>query len=753
MARKWCCRYLINRYLINRDLINRYLINGAASGLFFFLPWACFSQSAVKPQPDIPFADDLKKYPGLLAELAHLVEALKNNVQFPPVRTESALLPRLPMATTYYVAFPNYGETARQTVETLRQELQTSTVLRDWWQHGDLSSAGPKLQDFLEKFYEVSQYLGDEVVVSGETGGIYEKSAASQRLLIVAELRKPGLKKVLDQILKESPAATQSGVRVLDLQQLAEAKNGSGAEQLAVLVRPDFVIAAQNLTSLRGFNAFLDAKTTNFASKPFGQRLAEAYQGGTSDLMAADLHTIMNQIPLGTEQNQKIFDRTGLKDAKYAVWEYQHRAQGSDSQMELSFVGPRHGIASWLAAPAPLGSLDFISPQAAIVSSVHLKNLGEIFDEIEDISASSNPAALANVAHMEQALHISLRDDLLSLLPGEITFEAEGFAEPKPDWKIILRTGDADHLQRTLAKVLATTPFRAMEFEEEGITYHSLSIPSTPKPMEIVYTFAEGYLIIASSHETAAAAIRQHKSGESFAKSEKFTASLPAGYPADVSALLYDDPTAATALNLRRLSPEMAEAFARLSPPTAPIVFRAYGDESAIRGISTSGAADASMILMAAAIAIPNLMRARMAANESSAVATMRTVVVAQIGYFSTYPARGYATDLATLGPDPRGPSFQSPEHASFIDAALGNAGCTSDAWCPKSGYNFRLAAECKLAARGCKEFVAVATPTGSTTGTRSFCSTSDGVVRFKVGPPLTSPIGPSECRKWAPVQ
>src|SRR5580698_10706792 len=127
----------------------RTLISCVATGLFFFLPLACLSQNTVKPQPAMPFADDLKKYPGLLTELAHLVEALKNNIQLPPVRTESPL------------AFPNYGVVAHQTVETLKQELQASAVIRDWWQRGELSSTGPKLEDFLEKFSEVSQYLGD----------------------------------------------------------------------------------------------------------------------------------------------------------------------------------------------------------------------------------------------------------------------------------------------------------------------------------------------------------------------------------------------------------------------------------------------------------------------------------------------------------------------------------------------------------------------------------------------------------------
>jgi type II secretory pathway pseudopilin PulG len=745
-AKKRRCRYRINRSLITC----------ATTGLFFFLPLACLSQNTVKPQPVIPFADDLKKYPGLLTELGHLAEALKNNIQLPPVRTESLLLPRLPMATTYYVAFPNYGETAHQTWETLRQELQTSAVLRDWWQHGELSSTGPKLQDFLEKFYEVSQYLGDEVVVSGETGsGISEADASNRNFLIIAEVRKPGFKDFLRQMLKERRDESQFAVRVLDPQELAQAqtKSGSATQQIVVLVRPDFVIAAQGLEALRSFNRFLDSRTKEFVSTPFGQRLTEPYHDGTSALIGVDLHTILSQIPPGTPQNQKILDRTGFKDAKYAVWEYKHNAGGSGSQMELSFVAPRRGIASWLAAPAPLGSLDFVSPQASIVSSVHFKNLGEIFDDIKDISSSSNPNALANLTHMEQAMHISVRDDLLSLLPGEITVEAEGFSEPKPDWKIILRTGDADHLQQTLTKMLATMPIRAVESVEDGITYHSLSIPSTPKPIEIVYTFAEDYLIVASTHETAAAAIRLHKSGESFAKSPKFTASLPAGDPADVSALLYEDPASVTALNLRRLSPEWAEAFARISPPTTPIVYRAYGEETAIRGVSTSGAADAGMILVAAAIAVPNLMRARMAANESSAVATMRTIGVAQVVYSSAYPDKGYAADLATLGPDPRGPGHPSTQHPSFIDATLGNPTCTAGTWCSKTGYNFRLTGDCKLASQVCREFVAVATPTSSGTGTRSFCSTSDGVVRYKVGPPLTPPITPSECRQWLPVR
>src|SRR5580698_10334596 len=56
-----------------------------------------------------------------------------------------------------------------------------------------------------------------------------------------------------------------------------------------------------------------------------------------------------------------------------------------------------------------------------------------------------------------------------------------------------------------------------------------------------------------------------------------------------------------------------------------------------------------AIILIIAAIAIPNLMRARMAANDSSAAASEHTIIVGEIGYYGAYPTQGYAT-LAQLG-------------------------------------------------------------------------------------------------------
>jgi hypothetical protein len=505
------------------------------------------------------------------------------------------------------------------------------------------------------------------------------------------------------------------------------------------------------VAALRSFNARLDGRSRDFGSTAFGQRLVEAYESGVTGVAAADLQKILSQIPPRTEQNQMIFQRSGFADMKYLVWEHKIVSGQAASQIELSFTGPRHGVASWLAAPGPLGSLDFVSPKAVLTGTALLKNPAQIFDDVKDLSTASNPRAFAAVSQMEDALKLRLREDLLSRLGGELTFELDSLMQPDPVWKAILQVNDSDRLQATLSTLLAGARVSAQQSEEGGVTYHTLRIPSVRKTFEIGYAFVDGYLVIASSRETVSEAVRLHRTGGSLAKSKTFLASLPPGPLSEVSALLYEDPIAMAALSMRQVLPEMAASLSTATAETTPAVICAYGEESVLREDSRSGGVDAGMVLVGAAIAIPNLLRARMAANEASAASMIRTANTAEVIYSSTYPQKGFARDLATLGPDPHVAGTSSADHASVIDATLGNASCTAGTWCTKSGFRFSIAAVCKK--QRCDEFVVVATPVASNSGTRSFCSTSDGVVRFKTGPPLTSPVSVSDCQAWSALQ
>jgi type IV pilus assembly protein PilA len=134
-----------------------------------------------------------------------------------------------------------------------------------------------------------------------------------------------------------------------------------------------------------------------------------------------------------------------------------------------------------------------------------------------------------------------------------------------------------------------------------------------------------------------------------------------------------------------------------------------------------------AIILIIAAIAIPNLLRARIAANESSAVSSIRTVNTAQISYQSTYPTVGYASALGVLGPAAAGScAAPSSTNACLIDYAVSNA---TAATTPKSGYFFLVVA----ANSGNSYTVGGSAAVYNQTGVRNFCSVEDGVVRFNI--------------------
>jgi len=135
-----------------------------------------------------------------------------------------------------------------------------------------------------------------------------------------------------------------------------------------------------------------------------------------------------------------------------------------------------------------------------------------------------------------------------------------------------------------------------------------------------------------------------------------------------------------------------------------------------------------AIILIIAAIAIPNLLRARMAANESSAVASIRTINTAETTYNSTYPSVGFAPALTNLGGAIGAACVPSSTTACLIDAVLSNNG--NPAGSGKSGYLFTTGAG-TVSAGVNVGYVAVTVPvTINQTGIRAFCAEEDAVVR-----------------------
>jgi prepilin-type N-terminal cleavage/methylation domain-containing protein len=155
-----------------------------------------------------------------------------------------------------------------------------------------------------------------------------------------------------------------------------------------------------------------------------------------------------------------------------------------------------------------------------------------------------------------------------------------------------------------------------------------------------------------------------------------------------------------------------------------------------------------AIILIIAAIAIPNLMRARMAANDSSAAAGERTIVTGEVGYFAAYPTVGF-TNLVSLGGAVNAVCTPAEATACLIDSNLANDGTPANSG--KSGYQFLAIPDGAVGGVNA-QFNTWSYPNAATTGTKSFCAVDDGVVRAAAPGTITAVPTYGACQILSPL-
>ena len=149
-----------------------------------------------------------------------------------------------------------------------------------------------------------------------------------------------------------------------------------------------------------------------------------------------------------------------------------------------------------------------------------------------------------------------------------------------------------------------------------------------------------------------------------------------------------------------------------------------------------------AIILIIAAIAIPNLLRSRMAANQASAVGTLRTLNTAEINYSTTYGI-GYTSTLGDLGPPASGNPVATG--AGLIDSIL-SGGTATATTSLKSGYKFTYNPGATDPGGRIDVYSITATPISvGTTGTNYYYTDQSAVIRQNstaVAGSTDSPLG-----------
>lgn len=538
------------------------------------------------PEPleeQVSWSQNRDKYIALVAEIALLGHRIQE-IPFPQPRYGSDLLTRVPADTLLYVSIPNLGEFLSQADTIFNDQLKQSPELNEWWSRGKGHNTA-ELDELVQKLHDVSQYIGDEVVVAGW------KQGDRPGFAVLADVQKSGLA----DLLRTQFTSSKGGITVFDEKSLQSA--GDSATGPLALVRDHEVVFSNSVATLRKADAQLNAGASGFASSEFGKQIGAAYNRGLGIVLAANVHEMAaNAAARGVQRpdHKLALEKTGLQEISYLIAEHRETNGVPQNHLNVQFSGTRQRVASWLAAPAPIGALDFVTPNASIAFAVLSKDPASIAD---DIIAMSSADSNKNLDKAEQELQINIRQDLIANIGGEFLLALDGPALPTPSWKAVLEVHDSGRLEATLEQLVQVIDTKSRDPKVHQVQIEPSDVGSqryyavrdvTLGTVVAVYTYSGGYMIIAPDRALLIDALRASASGDSLGHSASFRALLPKDGNENYSAIAYQNLSPVLSPLLSQLSGEAAEAIRKLAADSHPTAICAWGEDTRIEVASDS---------------------------------------------------------------------------------------------------------------------------------------------------------------------
>jgi hypothetical protein len=549
--------------------------------------------SRVPIQDELSWSRNATKYLALLGEF-RVLQKQWEAIPGPGLRYQSDLLPYVPDNTVVYAAIPNMGSTLREASRLFEDRLQQSPVLREWWTQQP-GNRNRELQDVIGKLETASSYLGDEVVVAIAWTGNESYSAP----LLLADVRRPGLREFLEEQNRQSSATGQHlAFQVVDNPALAQTSPNSA---LLVHFANNMMFASPDPVELRLVSARLQqSESGSFRQTPFYQKIMQSYRDGAGWLFCADMEQIVGSYVHNPRRREPL--PPGFDNLKYLVIERRDVGK-TETRASVTFSPWRNGIAAWLAEPAPMGSLDFVSPEASLAASFVMKEPASLVDEIFQFAGSSDRNFREHLAQLESNLGVSVRDDISAPLGGEVTLALDGPVLPVPSWKVIVDVYDRNSLQSTISRLVDS--FNRQASPEAGRlrltqrrfgsqTYFALRNDRHPD-FEIDYAFVDSYWIIGPNQSLIARAIQNRQAGYTLTHSQTFQEQLPTDGYTNFSAIFYHNvapaltPLAEQLKSMGALNSDQQHELDMLRENSAPGLIYAYGEPDRIVVASSSG--------------------------------------------------------------------------------------------------------------------------------------------------------------------
>ena len=564
--------------------------------------------ATIPVKDEVSWSRKASQYAATLSALSSLNKELSKVAQ-PGVRNSTHLLDLMPENTIVYAALPNLTTTILESHRIMQERINQNPALREWWGKEQSGNHGPNVEQVVGSIREFGEYLGDEIAVSVSM----DESGEPVSPLVLAELKNSeGFQQFFEQQIAKYAGEQKAGstgqrptIRFIADPMTATAtatEPGKKSEELYVWIQKDLFAASPKLSQLQDLAANVQkGQTSSFTGTAFHNRVAQVYQEGAGLVVAANLERLIAkakpELTKGNnaEQRESALKQLGILNLKYFVLDQTSLEGKTHTTATVSFSEAERGIPSWLADPGPMGSLEYISPDANVVAGFVVRDPVKLVDDLLGVLETVSPDLRKNLDKQQADRGFDIRKDIAAPLGGEFAFAIDGPILPTPSWKMVFEVNDSAHLQQTLERIVSEINKEAAKLGKTGLvwdrvdvsgrTYYTLK--SADFGVEVNYTYINGYVVMGPSRAMVALSVKRQEEGYTLLRSARFTAGLPADGNANFSAVFYHnlaplvqpfaDRMASAASNLPQEQQQAIKAMAADMPPTLAYAY-AQGD-------------------------------------------------------------------------------------------------------------------------------------------------------------------------------
>lgn len=511
--------------------------------------------SSVSVQQAVSWSADADDYRTLLADLG-AIESQFATMTGSALRTDARLLPYLPDGVIAYGAAPNVDGAIGEVLRMVEQRARPGTPLGDWW----ASEEGDAARAALAGLEGITSMLGEEIVLVLEVEGPDGEPSP----LLLAEV----------------PAGNSRA-----LQDALAAVAAAADEPLAYRVNGSLLLVAASAAEL----ARLEPELGLGAGSSFAMELAARYREGVAWLGAVDLS--FHQSLLTKPDDRRAMRALGLDRARFLVVEQKTTDLGDLSLGTVSFDGRRSGVASWLAAPGPLGAAEYISSNAIVAGAAATREPQQAFEQL--LRSLGDDSELADaLRELERETGVRFQDDIVAALGTDFAFSIEQPTLPVPGWVAVVEVLDPASLDATMQRMVdaanASAGERELALEREtvaGHTWRRMWSPSGDDFPGLEWTYHLGYLVASPDRALALGAIEARSAGRSLAESAAFEQSYPDGVGLHSSGFLWLNPE-----RLSELGALLGEGGSSLvdAATREPVLMVTIGESDRVTGVTRS---------------------------------------------------------------------------------------------------------------------------------------------------------------------